>query len=55
MKIVAVVVVLAVIALSIWWILPGPPRKVAVLVSAEYAESNVVLYDADFWYDTVLT
>ena len=55
MKIVAVVVVLAVIALSIWWILPGQPRKVAVLVSAEYAESNVVLYDADFWYDTVLT
>lgn len=56
MKIVAVVVALVGVGLMIWWFCPpDSPRKVAVLVSAEYAESNVVLYDADFWYDTVLT
>jgi hypothetical protein len=58
MRVIAVLVALAVVGLAVWWFFghtPHPPRKIAVLVSAEYAESNVVLYDADFWYDTVLT
>ncbi len=58
MKIVIIGVVLVALVVGVWWwqsIDHSKPRKVAVLVSAEYAESNIVLYDADFWYDTVLT
>jgi len=60
MRIVAVVLalVLAGFGPAIWCFTddtPSPPRKVAVLVSTEKAESREVAFNAAFWYDTVLT
>jgi hypothetical protein len=59
MKNLAVVLALVVVGFgpAIWGLAddtPDPPRKAAVLVSAEYADSGL-LYNAEFWYDTVLT
>jgi hypothetical protein len=60
MRIVAVVLALVVVGFepAIWCCTddtPDPPRKVAVLVSADKAESNELPFSAEFWYDTVLT